>query len=173
MTSHLWQTGQVTCHAADGAPLPCLGSGQDAELRVGEPWPAPRFATEGEVARDRLTGLVWLRSADAANGLVTWDGALAAVAGLNQRRAAGRGDWRLPNLNELESLVDTSRHSPALPAGHPFLAVRETYWSATTSLYEPAWAWALYLAKGACGVGQKKDPHFWAWAVSGGLVEAK
>ena len=45
------------------------------------------------------------------------------------------GDWRLPNLNELESLVDVSQSHPALPAGNPFTHVPSgasiLYWSST------------------------------------------
>ena len=73
--------------------------------------------------------------------------------------------WRLPNINELESPVDCSTHSPALPKGHLFGDVREGYWSSTTSMFEPDWAWALYLTKGAVGVGQKRGAHFSVWAV--------
>jgi hypothetical protein len=76
---------------------------------------------------------------------------MAAVEGLNQKANGTR--WRLPNINELESLVDCGRHNPALPSGHPFTDVREGYWSSTTSRFEPDWAWALYLKKGAIGVG--------------------
>ena len=83
--------------------------------------------------------------------------AFEAVTDLNRRR--------LPNINELESLVDCSTHSPALLHGHPFGNVREGYWFSTTSMFEPDWAWALYLTKGAVGVGQKKDEHFSVWAV--------
>jgi hypothetical protein len=32
-------------------------------------------------------------------------------------------------------------------------------------MFEPDWAWALYLTKGAVGVGQKKGEHFSVWAV--------
>jgi hypothetical protein len=32
-------------------------------------------------------------------------------------------------------------------------------------MFEPDWAWALYLNKGAVGVGQKWAAHFPAWAV--------
>jgi hypothetical protein len=56
-------------------------------------------------------------------------------------------------------------HSPALPEGHPFTHVREGYWSSTTSMFESDWAWALYLTKGAVGVGQKRGAHFSVWAV--------
>ena len=83
---------------------------------------------------------------------------------LNQE---GEGSaWRLPTINELEALVDCATHSPALPSGHPFADVQDTYWSSTTSLYEPDWAWALYLEKGATGVGQKRFAEFSVWAVA-------
>jgi hypothetical protein len=75
------------------------------------------------------------------------------------------GAWRLPNINELGSLVDCSRHTPALPLEHPFRGMEDVYWSSTTSLFEPNWAWALYLDKGAIGVGQKTQARFHLWAV--------
>jgi hypothetical protein len=75
----------------------------------------------------------------------TWEEALKAVTNLNRQQ--GRTfSWRMPNINELESLVDCGAHSPSLPHGHPFRNVREGYWSSTTSMFEPDWAWALYLA---------------------------
>ena len=112
---------------------------------------------------DRLTGLCWLRRADLTGRLTTWSEGLGAVEKLN-RESEGT-EWRLPNINELETLVDCSTHSPALPASHPFKDVQEVYWSSTTSMFEPDWAWALYLLKGAVGVGQKRGAHFSAWAV--------
>jgi hypothetical protein len=61
--------------------------------------------------------------------------------------------------------VDADRHGPALPADAAFVEVREGYWSSTTSLFEPDWAWALYLRTGAVGVGQKAGRHFHVWPV--------
>lgn len=118
----------------------------------------------GDEAIDRLTRLCWLRSGDLARGQVTWEEAFEAVAVLNSH-SKWNSLWRLPNINELESLVDCSIHSPALCPGHPFREIRDSYWSSTTSLFEPDWAWALYLTKGAIGVGQKKAPHFYVWPV--------
>jgi len=74
-------------------------------------------------------------------------------------------EFKRGDINELESLVDCSMHSPALPSGHPFEDIEDAYWSSTTSMFEPDWAWALYLTKGATGVGQKRGPHFSVWAV--------
>lgn len=159
-------TGQSSCFGPDGRRARCEGSGQDGETRTGVPWPEPRFEQRGEAVLDRLTGLLWLRRADLAGGPVTWQDALSRVEGLN--RASGGRPWRLPNINELESLVDASACAPALPGGNPFEEVSEGYWSSTTSMFEPDWAWALYLDKGAVGVGQKWGPSFHVWPVSDG-----
>jgi hypothetical protein len=162
--SHLLpDTGQTLCYDDRGAVVLCAGTGQDGEFRTGLAWPAPRFYVQGETALDRLTGLAWRRAASLApEEGVTWHEALAAVTRLNAGNGAG---WRLPNINELESLVDCTAASPALPQHHPFARVRDVYWSSTTSLYEPDWAWALYLDKGAVGVGQKSQARFQVWPV--------
>jgi len=111
-----------------------------------------------------LLSLCRLKKADLTGRLVTWIEAFEAIATLNLNSKV-KVLWRLPNINELESLVDCSMHSPALPAGHPFKNVQGGYWSSTTSMFEPDWAWALYLTKGAIGVGQKRGAHFSVWAV--------
>ncbi len=117
--------------------------------------------------RDRLTGLVWLRRGDLVSEPVSWQQAFDLVAAMNERRREeGNSRWRLPNINELESLTDCSQHSPALPQGHPFIHLQDVYWSSTTSFFEPDWAWALYLAKGALGVGLKPGRTFFVWPVA-------
>jgi hypothetical protein len=156
-------TGQTQCYSETGDPVPCTGTGQDGEFSAGACWPAPRYETTQDSVLDRLTGLHWKRAAD-LDGPLDWQQALAAITQLNSLPDSSR-DWRLPNINELESLVDCSTHSPALPVEHPFLSTRDVYWSSTTSLYEPDWAWALYLNKGAIGVGQKVQARFHVWAV--------
>lgn len=125
-----------------------------------------RFVIDGETVVDSLTGLRWLRKADLSAGRVSWQEALDCIGRLNREKVSGPGKWRLPNINELESLVDCSSHSPALTPGHPFRDLRDVYWSSTTSVFEPDWSWALYLNKGALGVGYKKKPEFYVWPVS-------
>lgn len=160
-------TGQTQCYDSRGRTISGQGSGQDGELRLGHPWPVPRFAPEEAIVLDRLTNLLWTRRADHSAGPVSWQQALLIVQGLNRTRFAGLDRWRLPGINELESLVDCAAHSPALPAAHPFTALREEYWSATTSFFETDWAWVLYLQKGACGVGHKQGKTFFVWPVCG------
>jgi len=164
--SVLAATGQRECFGVMGDRIPCVGTGQDGELRMGAAWPAPRFQVTADVVLDRLTGLVWTRNADLAGRWTTWDEAFGVVTKLNRNRIGRRSSWNLPTINELESLVDASRHTPALPSGHPFENVQEAYWSSTSSGFEPDWCMALYMHKGAVGVGQKKDRNFSVWAVS-------
>jgi len=157
-------TGQQRCYDHKGQEIECLATGQDGEYRVGRQWPENRFCLQGDIVEDRLTGLQWLRQASLGQQPVNWQQALAQVAEFNQQSAQ---HWRLPSINELESLVDCSRARPALAAAELFSQLKDVYWSSSTSLYEPDWAWALYMNKGAVGVGQKYLPAFHVWPVSG------
>lgn len=48
---------------------------------------------------------------------------------------AGQSDWRLPNVRELESIVDYGRHNPSIDP--IFGAVSGAYWSSTSSTFDP------------------------------------
>jgi hypothetical protein len=92
---------------------------------------------------DRATGLMWSK-ADSAKG-VNWQAALAWAQQKNAEKYLGHEDWRLPNIKELQSIVDYSRspntsHSAAIDplfnctqitnaAGQADYAY---YWSSTT-----------------------------------------
>jgi hypothetical protein len=125
---------------------------------------ANRFVLEGEGVLDTVTNLVWRRDADPARRLLSWPEALAQAAELD-RAARQNGGWRVPNIRELESLMDLAADSPALTPGHPFVNVPEVCWSSTTSLYEPRYAWALYTRDGMVGVGFKAQAGFSLWPV--------
>ena len=100
-------------------------------------------------ASDKTTGLMWMRcslgqnwdgnTCDGSAAILSWaDSLKAAVA----HEFAGYSDWRLPNKNELESLVEGRCFSPAIsetafpatpPAyfwtSSPYAAVEEGAWS--------------------------------------------
>jgi len=112
--------------------------GDDGFYQAGTPVPSPRFTDNGNgTVSDNLTGLTWLKNASCL-GVQTWPNALAAAntlssgaCGLTDGSVAG--DWRLPNRNELTSLLDLETFGPALPAGHPFTNfAAAVYWSSTT-----------------------------------------
>lgn len=156
------RTGQTQCFDEQGDPIDCAATGQDGELQRGRPWPEPRFRRQRTGVLDELTGLRWQQQAALDCAPCDWAMARAVVAELAERTGQ---PWRLPTIRELESLVDASQHSPALPAAHPFTDVRDTYWSATTSGFDGDWAFALYLTKGAVGVGHKQTKGFSVWPV--------
>ena len=124
-----------------------------------------RFEARRRTVLDRATGLEWTRDADLARGQVSWEEALSLVRGLDLRGSSPGAGWRVPTINELDSLVDLGSYEPALPAKHPFERVADAYWSSTTSAYEPDWAMALYFDLGRVGVGQKNGRWLSVWAV--------
>lgn len=155
-------TGARKCYDERGSTLPCEENGQDGALRMGVPWPAPRFLSTKIGILDVLTGLTWHREASLGTQTASWNEALTAVDTLAK---VSNLPWRMPTINELESLVDASTHSPALPDTHLFSGIEQSYWSSTTSSFETDWAYVLYMVKGAVGVGYKKNNDFALWPV--------
>ncbi len=103
---------------------------------------------------DLLTGLLWLKDAGCLPAS-DWAGALAGIQALAEGSCAlsdgsKAGQWRMPNVNELESLVDIGHVMPALPAGHPFARIRMdvAYWSSTTYTAAPGSAMAIRMLDG-------------------------
>jgi len=70
------------------------------------------FADNGDgTISDTATGLMWAQDdsgTDAPAGL-NWEEALAYVEELNAANYLGYNDWRLPNVKELQSVVDYDR----------------------------------------------------------------
>ncbi|MDO9566324.1 MAG: DUF1566 domain-containing protein [Candidatus Desulfaltia sp.] len=114
---------------------------------------------------DQFTGLMWSKDADPAAGPFNWFQALDAVSGLNAKRYCGHQDWRLPNINELASLVDRSIYAPALPGIHPFLNIKAWYWTGTTTAEYRNHAWRIYFFLGNIDYGHKYHMLNYVWPV--------
>lgn len=130
-TVQLPQTGQTKCYDEAGTEIDCSGTGQDGDIRAGVSWPSPRFTDNGDgTVTDNLTGLMWVKSPD-SNGRAWND----AVDYCNNLDFAGYTDWRLPNVNELESLVNADKSNTATwlnSQGFSNVQQSRPYWSSST-----------------------------------------
>lgn len=138
--------------------------GDDGDKQRGCDWPSPRFtvlANTNEIL-DNLSGLTWSRNAGLSHN--TWGFSVQQVyvliMGTNE-------DWRLPNIRELESLLDYSMNIPALPAGHPFNNLQPNYWSSTPDVSDTNRAWVLGLADGTIARWARTNTVPYAWPVRG------
>jgi len=115
-----------------------------------------RFTDNGnETVTDTLTTLMWTKNANMTNK--TWAEARSYCEDLSH---AGYDDWRLPNINELSSLIDLSKSDPALPGGHPFSDVQSSYWSSTAYSVRTSYAWFVYLGSGSVSNDNKTSTDY-------------
>jgi len=113
----------------------------------------PRWEIRSEESygiRDRLTGLIWQNP---LGGTLSAWGGLPGPDGLDYCEELVTGgqysDWRMPNVKELQSLIDFGQAGPALPTDHPFSIVSsEEYWTSTTWKNSTNQAWTVNLDSG-------------------------
>ena len=149
----------------------------------GESYGVNDFTANGDgTVTDHATGLMW-QQADSGSGM-DWEDALAYAAGST---LAGHDDWRLPNIKELQSLVDYSRspsagdtadQGPAIDTD--FFEITELpsgttdydsdygyFWSSTSAYFggdSPEYYYAWYVAFGSA-IGQDGADFHGAGAV--------
>jgi len=142
--------------------LTSYATGDDGNLQDGNPV-SPIFVDNlNNTVDDKASGLQWIQD-HAAIGTVdghnfttymTWADALAAVAALNVANYAGHNDWRLPNIKQLQSIVDYGRVGPAINT--IFLNCQSGYyWSSTTYAGYAGSAWGVDFYDGDVNDGGK------------------
>jgi len=163
-------TGQNVCYNAAGTVISCTGTGQDGEYQLGAT-ASPRFTDNSDgTVTDNVSGLIWLKNAN-CYGTRNWQTALndsnalaSGSCGLTDSSVAG--DWRLPNVRELASLVDYQTNpAPTLPTGHPFTSVVSNgYWSSTSYVLSPSLAWYVGFVNGSVSIFNKSN-LLYVWPV--------
>jgi len=118
---------------------------------------------------DRKTGLIWERcsmgqelnnisyNCSGTATTATWANALTYCNGLT---LAGR-TWRLPNINELTSIVDRSKASGATIDLTVFPAtVANNYWSSSTYVPNASFAWLVFFSNGLVTYNNKSNNKY-------------
>ena len=126
---------------------------------------AERFVLvlDGAAVLDKETGLVWEQSP--GTNTYSW---LSSQIHCIDNTVANRKGWRLPSIEELSSLIDSTQSALALPSDHPFNNVQSSYyWSSTTHATNTDAAWVVYLNYGNAN-NLDKSSHYYVWCVRGG-----
>ena len=177
-------TGQTSCWDSAGEVIACDGSGQDGEFEAGG---ALAYVDNGDgTITDLNTRLMWEKlSRDGGihdySNAYTWEEAFVRIAALNSGGGfAGHTDWRLPNIKELQSLINYQNNAPAVSAAFNADCLPDCtattcsctqadfYWSSTTVSTNPSSAWYVVFNLGNVSISNKVSSHH-VRAVRGGV----
>jgi hypothetical protein len=181
-------SGQQSCWDASGTPIACAGTGQDGDTRAGGQL---AYVDNGDgTLTDANTGLMWEKLDDDNAGGVhdkddfyLWTDAFAVkIATLNTAPCfAGHCDWRVPNIKELQSIVDYEVAFPGTTISPAFdtactpgcvstscsCTAPDVYWSSSSYAGSPDFAWYVFFRDGSVLANQKSSSAY-VRAVRGG-----
>jgi hypothetical protein len=115
---------------------------------------------------DTATGLIWKKCSAGQNndtactGSATafpWDKALQVAETLNSSGGfAGKTDWRLPNIKELQSIVEVACSLPSINSVRFPNTASLYFWSASADAGHSADAWNVYFGNGLSSKNRRK-----------------
>ena len=184
-------SGQKSCYDENGTIIakPKKGSryyGQDGSYII-NPFSFTKLSTGARelndnanwtkglrMVRDNNTGLIW-ESKSPNSGDVnyisnsyTWEDAKVYISELNKKGFGGFRDWRLPNREELRTIVNYNGQIPAIDAKFFPDCTSSFYWSKDSNNKEPIFGWGVYFAYG-CTICYLKIFYYPVRAVRSGL----
>jgi len=190
-------TGQSSCFNVDGTSRLCadadtaVHTGEDGDMMSGVPYVEPRFVNPdgtalvggSTVVLDQATGLNWMLNAATPTctppssgvpitaGAQTWAKALEYVSCLNDTFFAGRGDWRLPNVLEYSTLVNSAQSdNVAWLTGLGFSGIQSTpYWTSDTLIATKTKAYGVNVGSYSIAAYDKTAAKY-VWPVRGGYI---
>jgi hypothetical protein len=129
---------------------------QTCPNKVAETTPSQDFSINGDGTVTHLTsGLMWSQCSLGQQWLnnqcigdaLELDWAIASEQ-VKSVQLAGFNDWRLPDINEIETIVERSCYDPAINLTVFPQTPSLFYWSATPDTYGPGAAWRLFFHYG-------------------------
>jgi len=137
----------------------------------------PRFVDNGDgTVTDSQTGLMWEKKTEGnVNNVYSWSSALfvsapdgtlftdflpkmtCTISSDGTCGLAGHYDWRVPNISELQTILDCSKPNCTDPIFGPIAASQ--YWSASTSALDSGGAWWVNFSDGNVSGSAKASSH--------------
>lgn len=169
------RTAQTTCWNAAGTVIACAGTGQDGQFQKGL---ALAYTDNGDgTITDENTGLMWEKLSDDASvhdkdTAMNWNGAFAKVASLNAGSFAGHNDWRVPNVKELQSILNYATVNPPVSPAFSTGCVAsctvltcsctrsDYYWSSSSTVIGPSNAWVVSFFDGGVATYLKTNTPY-------------
>jgi len=135
-------------------------------------WPKPstpinRFTENGDgTVTDTVTKLIWKRCSEGLGGescekgepmIFTWQEAQKTAV---ESRFTGKSDWRLPDIKELNSIIERQCTMPAINEIVFPATPTMSFWSSTPYAGNPAYAWNVYFPYGISDGNSKSYKFF-------------
>ncbi len=99
---------------------------------------AERFTQDNSVVIDSKTALEWQSKPTTSK----YD-QKEAIKHCSDLKYGGHGDWRLPNLNELKSLVNYAKYNPAISTTLISIKTDDYYWTSSEYKNNSYRAWIV------------------------------
>lgn len=156
------KTGQTHCNEyadnyGSSSQVPCTGTNQDGDLKRG----LARSYTDNAdgTITDNATGLMWQKCSAGQNATdctgeatsILFDdgnGVSPAINYCENLSLATHTDWHLPNVNELQSVVDYGKAGPAIDATFFPNTQSAPYWSSTAYENLTGYVWVVDFSDG-------------------------
>ena len=115
-----------------------------------------RFSDIGNgTIKDNYTGLIWQKYS--SSSLMTWEEALAYSKTIT---LAGKSDWRIPNIKEIQSLNDPALYKPSFNKTYFPNVISGNYWSSTTLIQTTSKAWDINVDYGIVSYSDKTGKEY-------------
>jgi len=107
---------------------------------------AERFTKSENIVYDSKTELSW--QSRPSSKKFNWSSAKSYCRNLTY---GGKSDWRLPNIDELKSLVDYNRYKPAIATTLIDIKTDDWYWSSSKAVSSSSSSWVVNFSNGNDG----------------------
>ncbi len=113
-----------------------------------------QFIFSDGTVTDTTTGLMWQQETARR---MSWEAAISYCKGLT---VGGYRDWRLPTIQELQSIVDYTRYGPTIDTTAFPGIMSSYYWSSTTDADYTYNAWCMNFYGGDLDYNDKSYSYY-------------